>query len=101
MKTDTPTSSLVGCAVALAQAGFRADQVARWFGVPLVTDLALRRPVSDATRARSGVGAWIALLVGGEQMPRAALTAAPGLAAVYEALAAAGMLVERDGAARA
>src|SRR5438034_106105 len=49
----------------LLQAGFREDQVCRWFGVPVATDA---RYVPSAARRslRKGIGGWIALLVGGE-----------------------------------
>jgi SAM-dependent methyltransferase len=49
----------------LEAAGFREAQVARWFGVPLVTDV---RYVPSVARwaPRRGIGGWIALLVGGE-----------------------------------
>ncbi len=56
----------------LAQAGFREELVARWFGVPLVSD-ARYVPSTVRRSARKGIGGWIAVLVGGESLPAADL----------------------------
>jgi SAM-dependent methyltransferase len=75
----------------LLQAGFAEQQVARWFGVPLVTDA---RYVPSAARrsVRKGIGGWIAVLVGGETLPLADL----GIVEDVEALVDGGFL-ERQG----
>jgi SAM-dependent methyltransferase len=49
--------------------------VARWFGVPLVTDARFVAPPAD--RPRRGLGGWIALWVGGEPVAAAALQPSP------------------------
>jgi methylase of polypeptide subunit release factors len=70
---DSDKISRVRAAVRSLQAlGFRDDVVARWFGVPLVTD-ARYVPSSVRRSQRRGVGGWIALLVGGEEVPEADL----------------------------
>src|SRR3954463_8031899 len=77
----------------LLLAGFREDQVCRWFGVPVATDA--RYVPSTARRSlRKGIGGWIAVLVGGEPLPLSDL----GVLAEdeIEALTAAGV-IERVG----
>jgi protein-L-isoaspartate O-methyltransferase len=59
----------------VAAAGFDEANIGRWFSVPLVTDARfVRRPPA---RPRRGLGAWIALLVAGEPLPRASFLPAP------------------------
>src|SRR5262245_34480219 len=79
----------------LLQAGFREEQVARWFGVPLVSD-ARYVPSTARRSARKGIGGWIAVLVGGETLPAADLGVLS--ADEMEALVAGGLIErERDG----
>jgi SAM-dependent methyltransferase len=71
MVTGLTANTEVRAALArLVQAGFAEAQVARWFGVPLVTD-ARYVPSTARRSARKGIGGWIALLVGGETLPSA------------------------------
>ncbi len=63
---------------ALAAAGVNEVNVARWFGVPLITDVRLV-PSSARASVRRGAGAWIALLVGGETIPAAHLREPAGV----------------------
>jgi SAM-dependent methyltransferase len=67
--------------------------VARWYGVPLVTDA--RFVAAPAGRPRRGLGGWIALGVAGEPVAAAALQPSPS-ADERAALAALG-LFEDDG----
>jgi SAM-dependent methyltransferase len=82
----------------LARAGFTEENVARWFGVPLVSDA---RYVPSAVRRslRKGVGGWIAVLVGGETLPASELGILDGdeLALLCEG----GLLERRDDGLRA
>ncbi|HUS68761.1 MAG TPA: methyltransferase [Kofleriaceae bacterium] len=55
----------------LADAGYTEAAVARWFGVPLVTDA--RYVPAPVERVRRAVGGFIALWVAGEALPRGAL----------------------------
>ena len=55
----------------LVAAGFRPEQVARWFGVPEWTDA--RYVNAPADRVRRGLGGFIALLVAGETVEADAL----------------------------
>jgi SAM-dependent methyltransferase len=50
----------------LAAAGLSERSVTRWFDVPLVTDA--RWVPGPPSRSRRGLGGWIALLVGGEEV---------------------------------
>jgi SAM-dependent methyltransferase len=59
----------------LRAAGYDAANLARWYGVPQVTDVAWVRPRPE--RPRRGLGGWIALLAAGEQVPVAALQPSP------------------------
>ncbi|MCU1283460.1 MAG: Ribosomal protein methyltransferase (PrmA), partial [bacterium] len=68
--------------------------MARWFGVPLVTDA--RFVPAPAERPRRGLGGWIALWVAGEAVAAAGLQPSP-TADERAALAALGWL-EDDGA---
>jgi SAM-dependent methyltransferase len=51
----------------LAEAGFDEANVARWWGVPLLSDIRHRQ--APARRNRKGIGAAIALFVAGESVP--------------------------------
>lgn len=59
----------------LVSAGFDEANVARWYGVPLVTDA--RWVPAPADRPRRGLGGWIALWVAGEAIAAEALRPAP------------------------
>ncbi len=74
----------------LSAAGFTAENIARWYGAPLVTDARYVRAPSG--RPRRGLGAWIALWVAGETVAVDAL--APMLPTDEErgALAALGLV---------
>jgi SAM-dependent methyltransferase len=74
-------------------AGFDDVQVARWYGVPRVTDARWATP--SAERTRRGVGGWIALWVAGEAVEAASLAPLPS-ADERAALVALG-LAEDDG----
>ncbi len=76
----------------LAASGVNEANVARWFGVPLISDI---RHVRSTARpsARQGPGAWIALLVGGESMVDTALRAP---ASCLDALRAHGLVGDTD-----
>lgn len=78
----------------LVAAGYDELNVARWFGVPLVTDARfVQRPPA---RPRRGLGAWIALMVAHDPLPIANLVP-PANVAELEALVELGLVaVERD-----
>jgi SAM-dependent methyltransferase len=82
----------------LVAAGFDDDNVARWFGVPLVTDS--RWVARPPARPRRGLGAWIALLVAGDPLPLASFLPAPS-AEELDALVALGLVTVEDSLVRA
>lgn len=77
----------------LRAGGYDAAQVARWFGVPQVTDVAWIRPPTE--RPRRGLGGWIALFAAGE--PVAAAELAPSPSRDERAALAALGIVDDDG----
>src|SRR5437879_5585696 len=88
LTVDTRVRAALG---QLLQAGFGEPQVARWFGVPLVTDA--RYVPSLARRSvRKGIGGWIAVLVGGESLPLSDLAVLDDLEALVD-----GGFLERQG----
>jgi release factor glutamine methyltransferase len=82
----------------LLQAGFGEPQVARWFGVPLVTD-ARYVPSTARKSVRKGIGGWIAVLVGGETLPASDLGILDD--AAIDALVESGFLERQDQSLRA
>ncbi|HEY2749294.1 MAG TPA: 50S ribosomal protein L11 methyltransferase [Polyangia bacterium] len=74
--------------------GFGADNVARWYGAPILVTDAQYVP-APADRPRRGLGAWMALWVAGETVARADL--APAASAEELAALAALGLVDDDG----
>jgi methylase of polypeptide subunit release factors len=89
--TQRDTHALQELFARLAQAGFDESNVARWFGVPTVTDA--RWAAAPASRVRRGLGAWIALWVAGEAVSLQALVPRPS-AEERAALVAARLVAE-------
>lgn len=68
---------LRGLFARLLRAGFSDESVARWFGVPRVTDARWAAPPPSALRPRRALGGWLALWVAGEAVEAAALRPLP------------------------